>query len=141
MSRFDNGRHAICSSPIGASYLMRTQEQVVLDDATVRNVYSENEYVRQKRPKFVLCLPIVKQTNLVGAPVSGELFDSVRLYVASGRSAEVARFASGHSHWKMPDFYSDLQPTNIDSGVSSTQLRRICGALRPAAPLVSSINV
>jgi PAS domain S-box-containing protein len=40
---------------------------VVLDDASVGNLYSEDEYVRQRRPRSVLCLPIVKQTKLVGA--------------------------------------------------------------------------
>jgi PAS domain S-box-containing protein len=30
-------------------------------------LYSEDEYVRQRRPRSVLCLPIVKQTKLVGA--------------------------------------------------------------------------
>ena len=48
-------------------YVIRTQERVVLDDASVRNVYSEDEYVRLKRPRSVLCLPIVKQTKLIGA--------------------------------------------------------------------------
>ena len=48
-------------------YVIRTRERVVLDDASVRNLYSEDEYVQQKRPKSVLCLPIVKQTKLVGA--------------------------------------------------------------------------
>jgi PAS domain S-box-containing protein len=40
---------------------------VVLDDALVANLYSEDEYVRQRRPRSVLCLPIVKQTKLTGA--------------------------------------------------------------------------
>ena len=48
-------------------YLIRTRERVVLDDASAINLYSEDEYVRQKCPKSVLCLPIVKQTKLVGA--------------------------------------------------------------------------
>ena len=48
-------------------YVIRTQERLVLDDASVRNVYSEDEYVRQKRLRSVLCLPIVKQSKLVGA--------------------------------------------------------------------------
>ena len=39
----------------------------MLDDASAGNLYSEDEYVRQKRPRSVLCLPIVKQTKLVGA--------------------------------------------------------------------------
>ncbi len=48
-------------------YVIRTQESVLLDDASADNVYSKDEYVRQKRSKSVLCLPIVKQTKLVGA--------------------------------------------------------------------------
>ena len=46
---------------------MRTRESVVLDDASVRNLYSDDEYIRQKHPRSVLCLPVVKQTKLVGA--------------------------------------------------------------------------
>jgi len=48
-------------------YIIRTRERVVLDDALVWNLYSEDEYVRQRRPRSVLCLPIVNQTKLVGA--------------------------------------------------------------------------
>jgi PAS domain S-box-containing protein len=48
-------------------YVIRTLERVVLDDASAGNLHSEDEYVRQKRPRSVLCLPIVKQTKLVGA--------------------------------------------------------------------------
>jgi PAS domain S-box-containing protein len=40
---------------------------VVLDDALVASLCSEDEYVRRKRPRSVLCLPIVQQTKLVGA--------------------------------------------------------------------------
>src|SRR6202035_113689 len=48
-------------------YVIRTQERLVLDDAAVRNLYSDDEYVLQNRPRSVLCLPIVKQTKLIGA--------------------------------------------------------------------------
>jgi PAS domain S-box-containing protein len=48
-------------------YVVRTRESVVLNDALVSNLYSEDGYVRQKRPRSVLCLPIVKQAKLVGA--------------------------------------------------------------------------
>ena len=48
-------------------YVLRTGERVVLDDALVANLCSEDEYVRQRRPRSVLCLPIVKQTKLAGA--------------------------------------------------------------------------
>jgi PAS domain S-box-containing protein len=48
-------------------YVIRTRERVVVDDVSVVDLYSEDEYVRQNRPRSVLCLPIVKQTKLVGA--------------------------------------------------------------------------
>src|SRR6202023_2479565 len=48
-------------------YAIRTRERVLLDDASAGSLYSEDEYVRQRRPRSVLCLPIVKQTKLVGA--------------------------------------------------------------------------
>jgi predicted ATPase/signal transduction histidine kinase/ActR/RegA family two-component response regulator len=48
-------------------YVIRTRERVVLDDASTSRSYSQDEYVRQMRPRSVLCLPIVKQTKLVGA--------------------------------------------------------------------------
>jgi len=48
-------------------YVIRIRERVVLDDASTANLYSEDEYVRRKRARSVLCLPIVKQTKLIGA--------------------------------------------------------------------------
>src|ERR1700676_263905 len=48
-------------------YVIRTRERVVLDDASTSSSYSDDEYVRQRRPRSVLCVPIVKQTKLVGA--------------------------------------------------------------------------
>jgi PAS domain S-box-containing protein len=54
--------------PVSAlHYVIRTREHVVLDDASTRNLYSEDPYVQEKRPRSVLCLPIVKQTKLIGA--------------------------------------------------------------------------
>jgi GAF domain-containing protein len=47
-------------------YVIRTQERVILDDASVRNVFSEDEYVRQQRARSILCLPLVKQAKLMG---------------------------------------------------------------------------
>ena len=48
-------------------YAIRTQERVLLDDASTDNVYAKDEYVWRKRSRSVLCLPIVKQTKLIGA--------------------------------------------------------------------------
>ena len=47
-------------------YMIRTQERVLLEDASTDKVYSKDEYVGRKRSKSILCLPIVKQKELVG---------------------------------------------------------------------------
>src|SRR4029077_12457101 len=47
-------------------YVIRTRESVILDDASTQNLFSQDEYVRQRRPRSALCLPLVKQVNLVG---------------------------------------------------------------------------
>jgi len=47
-------------------YVIRSQESVILDDATIPNVFSADNYVQGKRPRSVLCLPLVKQARLIG---------------------------------------------------------------------------
>ncbi|MBV8275074.1 MAG: GAF domain-containing protein, partial [Verrucomicrobia bacterium] len=47
-------------------YVIRTQEKVILDDASSQKLFSEDPYVRRRRPRSVLCLPLVKQAKLIG---------------------------------------------------------------------------
>ena len=46
---------------------IRTRESVILDDAAAAAMFSADVYVQQRRPRSVLCLPLVKQAKLVGA--------------------------------------------------------------------------
>ncbi|BDI15651.1 hypothetical protein ANSO36C_14530 [Nostoc cf. commune SO-36] len=48
------------------NYVQRTQETVILQNATEQNLFSKDEYVIQKQPKSVLCLPIIHQSQLLG---------------------------------------------------------------------------
>ena len=47
-------------------YVVRSLKSVILDDASVQNPFSEDEYIRYRRPRSVLCLPLVKQAKLMG---------------------------------------------------------------------------
>ena len=47
-------------------YVIRTRESVILNDALVQNPFSADKYVCQKQARSVLCLPLVKQTKLIG---------------------------------------------------------------------------
>jgi PAS domain S-box-containing protein len=46
--------------------VIRTRESVILDDALAQNPFSADEYICQKHARSVLCLPMVKQSKLIG---------------------------------------------------------------------------
>ncbi|HET9378083.1 MAG TPA: ATP-binding protein [Chthoniobacterales bacterium] len=63
-------RAPITSSELPESlfrYVIRTQQKIILDDASANNMFSEDDYLRQRCPRSILCLPLVKQTKMVGA--------------------------------------------------------------------------
>ena len=46
-------------------YAARAQESVILDDASAPSPFSGDAYIRERRARSVLCLPLVKQGRLV----------------------------------------------------------------------------
>ena len=48
-------------------YVIRSQQSLILDDASSQTLFSQDPYVLQKRPRSVLCLPLIKRTDLIGA--------------------------------------------------------------------------
>ncbi|OSJ07840.1 hypothetical protein BST63_39850 [Bradyrhizobium canariense] len=47
-------------------YVIRTLESVILDDATKPNLFSGDDYLRDRQSKSILCLPLMKQRELIG---------------------------------------------------------------------------
>lgn len=47
-------------------FVLRTKESVLLHDASSQNSFSADGYIREHRPRSVLCLPLLKQTRLLG---------------------------------------------------------------------------
>jgi len=47
-------------------YVTRTKESVLLHDASGRNPFSDDEYIRHNRTLSILCLPLLKQARLIG---------------------------------------------------------------------------
>jgi PAS domain S-box-containing protein len=47
-------------------YVIRTKETVTLNDASAENLFSGDEYFHRKSCRSVLCLPLVKQRQLIG---------------------------------------------------------------------------
>ena len=47
-------------------YVVRTQESVILDDASAENPFSADTYISQYHARSILCLPLINQAKLIG---------------------------------------------------------------------------
>jgi len=47
-------------------FVIRTREAVMLDDASAANPFAADRYVLENRPRSLMCLPLVRQAELVG---------------------------------------------------------------------------
>ena len=46
-------------------YVVRTQENVILDDASTENPFSADTYLRLHHARSILCLPLINQARLL----------------------------------------------------------------------------
>ena len=64
----------LCQKPINGitcpeslvRHVIRTHESVILDDASRPNLFSEDNYLRGRQTKSILCQPLIKQGRLTG---------------------------------------------------------------------------
>jgi PAS domain S-box-containing protein len=47
-------------------YVTRTQESMILDDAAAEPPFAADPYIRQRRARSILCLPLLNQAKLIG---------------------------------------------------------------------------
>src|SRR5262249_48654797 len=47
-------------------YVQRTRTRVLLQDAASANEFASDEYLRRRRARSVLCIPLLKQARIVG---------------------------------------------------------------------------
>jgi PAS domain S-box-containing protein len=73
-TRSDDVRVDLRQAPVTAAdlpdsvfrYVVRTKESVLLHDASGQSPFSADDYIRERHARSVLCLPILKQTRLLG---------------------------------------------------------------------------
>ena len=112
-------------------YVIRTHERVVLDDASLRNLYSDDEYLARKKAKSVICLPIVKQAKLVGVlylenNLTPQVFTSGRMAVLDMLASQAAISLENAR------LYAALEQELTERKRAEEELRRNETALREA---------
>jgi PAS domain S-box-containing protein len=76
-------------------YVIRTRESVILDDASRPNLFSADDYLRDRQPKSILCLPLIKQRELTGIlllenTLASHAFTAARIAVLELLAAQAA---------------------------------------------------
>jgi signal transduction histidine kinase/CheY-like chemotaxis protein len=76
-------------------YVARTQEQLVLQDATQENQFIHDPYLKTQRPKSILCIPLINQGQLTGIlylenHIATGVFTQERLKVLNLLSSQIA---------------------------------------------------
>jgi PAS domain S-box-containing protein len=76
-------------------YVIRTCESVILDDASKPNLFSADEYLRDRQSRSILCLPLVKQGELTGIlllenALTSHAFTPARIAVLEQLAAQAA---------------------------------------------------
>jgi len=119
-------------------YVIRTREQVILDDASIENLFSEDEYLRQRGPRSVLCLPLVKQAKLVGLlylenNLAPRVFTLNRLTMLELLASQAA-ISLEHAQ-----LYADLARLNAELTQENSERRKAEGALRASEERLQDI--
>jgi PAS domain S-box-containing protein len=76
-------------------YVIRSHESVILDDASRPNLFSEDDYLRGRQSRSILCLPLIKQGRLTGMlylenTLTSHAFTSDRIAVLELLAAQAA---------------------------------------------------
>ena len=120
-------------------YAIRTQESVILDDASIRNLFSDDEYVRQQRPRSTLCLPLSKQAKLMGVlylenSLVPRMFTPKRLAMLELLASQAA-ISLDHAR-----LYADLGRLNAELTQENSDRRKAEEALRQAQSELARVS-
>ena len=105
-------------------HVVRTQERVILGDASTENPFSSDDYIRQNHARSVLCLPLVKQAVLIGVlylenNLTPHVFTAARVGVLKLLASQAAIALEN------ANLYSDLQRREAGLRASEKSLRLI----------------
>jgi len=105
-------------------YVVRTQETVILDDASTQHPFSADPYIIQKRCRSVLCLPLLRQASLKGVlylenSLSPQAFTQARME-ALGLLASQAAISLDNAQ-----LYADLKQAQSKTQQAEQELRRV----------------
>jgi signal transduction histidine kinase/GAF domain-containing protein len=125
-------------------YVIRTRESVILDDASKPSLFSGDDYLLDRQSKSILCLPLMKQRELIGIlllenALISHAFTPARIAVLELLAAQAAislentrlygDLAQAVEHRKQSDIYLAGEKHVLEMIASGRPLREVLAAL------------
>jgi PAS domain S-box-containing protein len=103
-------------------YVVRTQETVILDDASAENSFSADPYIRRQHARSILCIPLINQAKLIGLlylenSLTPHVFTPTRLTALKLLASQAAISLENAR------LYADLRQENCDRSKAEEALR------------------
>jgi PAS domain S-box-containing protein len=104
-------------------YVVRSKKSIILEDALAPNEFSTDDYIQRRRPRSILCLPLVKQTQLIGVlylenDLTPHVFTSARLAILNLLASQAAISLENAR------LYADLQKENAERKLAEEEMQR-----------------
>ncbi|MEK7432453.1 MAG: protein kinase [Cyanobacteriota bacterium] len=119
----------ICHSII--NYVARTQEDIVLNDALKDSIFSSDSYIIKNKPRSILCIPIIKQSKLLGIlylenNLSTDVFTPNRLEILKLLSSQAAISLENASFYdQMKELNNSLEKNNEELKIAKEDAEKI----------------
>lgn len=128
---------AMCLPDLILNYVSRLHEKVVLQDAALPHEFSSDPYFQHRHPRSVLCLPLLKQRQLIGVLY---LENNLASHVFTPSRLEVLKLLASQAAISLENarLYSDLQQQYQKRLESEQHLRRYQHYLAEAQRLGST---
>ncbi|MDH6170769.1 putative ATPase/signal transduction histidine kinase [Variovorax boronicumulans] len=112
----------------------RTQQRIVVGDAREDPSLVQDDYVRRRRPRSVLCVPLMRHANLVGVLY---LENNLAAHVFTLAKAEVLEVIASHAAFALENarLYEELLDQNHQRALAEEQLRGALADLERASRL------
>ena len=118
-------------------FVIRTQQSVIMDDASAENRFSGDEYIRERHVRSILCLPLLKHAKLIGVLY---LENNVASYAFTPARIAVLKLLSSQAAISLENarLYADLMSENRDRKRAELALRRSEASLAQAQQISST---
>ena len=125
-------------------YVARTQETVILDDASTSDPFSTDVYIRRAHARSILCLPLVKQGRLVAVlylenHLAPGVFTPARIAVLQVLAPQAAMSLENSRLYRELELREAKIRRLVDANIVGVAITRVDGAIIEANDAVLEI--